>query len=127
MRSEAAVAKKRLLIVDDDQDIAEALSLLLSGRYTVVLAANGREAMDRVDKESFDLILLDLVMPLMDGSAVMRALRLRPSIPPVLLMSGSNDLVERASELGVDTFMPKPLEIGALQERIAGLLARRAA
>jgi CheY-like chemotaxis protein len=120
-------AKKRLLLVDDDQDVAEALSLLLSHRYAVTRAANGREAMERLEAEHYDLILLDLVMPLMDGGEVVRALRLRPSSPPVVLMSGSNDLVERATELGIETFMRKPIEIDVLQERIAGLLDRRAA
>jgi DNA-binding response OmpR family regulator len=122
-----SAAKKRLLIVDDDHDIAEALTLLLSDRYAVDHAANGRDALERIAATTYDLILLDLAMPVMDGGAVVRALRERAAIPPILLMSGSNDLVERAAELEIDTFLPKPVEVDVLNERIAGLLARRAA
>lgn len=121
-----SASKKRLLIVDDDPDIAEALTLLLSDRYAVDLAENGREALARLEAAAYDLILLDLAMPVMDGSAFVRALRERAAMPPILLMSGSNDLVERAAELEIDTFLPKPVEVDALHERIAGLLARAA-
>lgn len=120
--------KKRLLIVDDDLDLAEATSLLLSGSYDVDLAADGEAAMQRLsDGVRYDLILLDLVMPRMDGSAVVRALRGRGGVPPILLVSGSEDLTERATELGVDAYLAKPVDATTLRERIAGLLARHAA
>lgn len=121
-------SKKRLLVVDDDPDVAEATSLLLSGSYTVDLAGNGEEALQRIDAGApYDLILLDLVMPRMDGGAVVRALRSRGETPPILMLSGSEDLIERATDLAVDAYLAKPVDAAALRERVAALLARRAA
>jgi DNA-binding response OmpR family regulator len=126
--SPGIATKKRLLIVDDDLDLAEATSLLLSGSYTVDLAADGEEALQRLANGArYDLILLDLVMPRMDGSAVVRTLRGRGAVPPILLVSGSDDLAERATELGIDAFLAKPVDADTLRARIAGLLARHAA
>jgi len=126
--SSAVASKKRLLVVDDDPDVAEATSLLLSDSYSVDLAANGEEAMQRVDERApYDLILLDLVMPRMDGGDVVRALRGRGDTPPILLLSGSEDLVERATDLAVDAYLAKPVDAAALRERVAALLARCAA
>ncbi len=121
-------SKKRLLVVDDDPDVAEATSLLLSDSYAVDLAANGEEALQRVDQHArYDLILLDLVMPRMDGGDVVRALRGRGDAPPILLLSGSEDLVERATDLAVDAYLAKPVDAAALRARVAALLARCAA
>jgi len=127
LTSTEAPRKKRLLVVDDDRDLAEAMTAVLSDRYQVDVAGDGQEALERVDQGSYDLILLDLVMPRLDGGGVVRALRTRSAAPPVLLLSGSEDLVERARELGVESHLAKPVETEVLQERIAALLARRAA
>lgn len=122
-----AAAKKRLLVVDDDRNLAEAMSAVLSEHYLVDIAGDGQEALERVERCSYDLILLDLMMPRLGGSEVVAALRARAAAPPVLLLSGSDDLRERARDLGVDAHLAKPVDADVLQQRIEGLLAQPAA
>src|SRR5207302_540619 len=68
---------KRLLLVDDDDAILESLQMLLEGTYHLALARHGREALDRLAEQPFDAILLDLMMPVMDGASLVRELQAR--------------------------------------------------
>lgn len=115
--------KKRILVVDDDADVAEPLGLLLSQQYDVDLAANGAEAVTRLEHARYDVVLLDLMMPVMDGSAFKAYVDSHHIHVPILLMSGSAELVERAAALGVDDHLPKPLDVRVLKERVALLLS----
>lgn len=119
--------RKRILVVDDDADVAEPLSILLSRHYDVDLAANGAEAITCIDRAKYDAIVLDLVMPVMDGVAFKAYLDRHRLDVPVLLVSGSVDLGERAKEMGVADHLAKPLDPGVLQARLAGVLDRSAA
>jgi DNA-binding response OmpR family regulator len=119
--------KKRILLVDDDEDIAEALHLLLSEHYSVDIVANGAEALQRVHDNDYDAIVLDLMMPVMDGAALKQRLDEESVQVPVLLMSSTTELPQRAAELGVDDFIAKPLDLGALERRLAALLGDHAA
>lgn len=124
---EVVVAKKRILVVEDDSNTSAALELLLSEHYQVDTAANGAEAAQRVREHTYAAIVLDLLMPVMDGIALKRHLdALRLSVP-VLLMSSVEELPERAAELGVADFIAKPLDLSALERRLAALVDRHAA
>lgn len=119
--------RKRILIVDDDADVAEPLSILLSRAYEVDLAANGAEAISRLDGAPYDAIVLDLVMPVMDGVAFKSYLDRHRIDVPVLLVSGSTDLCARAKQMAVADHLAKPLDAALLQERLASVLDRAAA
>jgi DNA-binding response OmpR family regulator len=115
---------KRILVVDDDADVAEPLAILLSRTYDVDLAANGADAVRRIERGHYDAIVLDLVMPVMDGSSFKAWLDGQGLDIPVVLVSGSADLVERAQQLGVADHFAKPLDTAALRARLAAILDR---
>jgi two-component system OmpR family response regulator len=119
--------KKRILLVDDDENIAAVLHLLLSEHYAVDVVGNGAEAVENLRQQTYDAIVLDLVMPIMDGAEVKQHLDAERLDVPVLLMSANSELPARAAELGVDDFIAKPLDLVVLEHRLAALLARRAA
>jgi len=105
-----------ILVVDDDPDILDAVCDVLAGEgYRVVRARHGREALAQVAVERPDLILLDLMMPEMDGLAFARALRAdgrEPAIPVVVISADANP--EHAAAVGARSFLPKPFDIEAL-------------
>lgn len=119
--------KKRILVVDDDADVAEPLRILLSRFHDVDLATNGAEAITRLDGARYDAIVLDLVMPVMDGVAFKSYLDRHRIDVPVMLVSGSTDLCDRAKQMGVADHLAKPLDAAILQERLAALLDRATA
>jgi two-component system OmpR family response regulator len=120
----------KILLVDDDPDIRRigTLSLEKVGRFAVVLAASGAEALSKLEHERFDLILLDMMMPDMDGMATLGALRARPAERgvPVIFMTakvqgGEIDRYLRAGALGV---IEKPFDPLALPSDVRRILAR---
>lgn len=113
----------RVLIVDDDPHICEALALLLEPTYEAVTVSGGGEALARLGRERFDVVLLDLRMPGVTGGDVVRELRLRRDVTPVVLMSAHADLTGEAEELGIDRFLVKPFEIEALERMLAEVVA----
>lgn len=112
-----------VLVVDDDPDILEAVCDILEGEgYRVARARNGREALGQVDEERPLLILLDLMMPVMDGSAFAQALRGRErdrSIPIVVISADGDP--QKAAALGARGFLAKPFDIDALLAEVAAL------
>jgi DNA-binding response OmpR family regulator len=119
--------KKRILVVEDDEDISETVALLLADDYSVDTAANGIEALRQLENNEYDAIVLDLMMPVMDGAGVKQHIDAAQLPVPVLLMSGCDELPERALELGIDHFIGKPLDFSMLERLLASLVARRAA
>lgn len=114
--------KKRILLVDDDRDIAQRLHELLSGKYDVSLASTGFDALHRMDEASFDVILLDLRMPGLDGRGFIEEVKRRHNraATPVILISANDDLAKQARSLGVADYLAKPFDIEALE----GLIER---
>jgi CheY-like chemotaxis protein len=110
------VSRPLVLVVDDDPDILEALCDIVEVEgYRVIRARNGAEALARVQAEVPDVILLDLMMPVMDGAAFAAALRDRPggsAIPLVVISADGKP--ERATGLGAAAFLAKPFDIEAL-------------
>ena len=117
----------RLLVVDDEPAVREALrrALSLEG-YDVQLAGDGGEALDRVSAEPPDAIVLDVLMPEVDGLAVCRRLRAAGSRVPVLMLTARESVRDRVDGLdaGADDYLVKPFALEELLARIRALLRR---
>ncbi len=112
----------RLLIVDDDFPTRELFQRVFGMDYHIQLATNGLEALDYIEMLPFDAVLLDLMMPQMDGFQVLQAIRAQksPSELPVILISGKSgekDIVQ-GLQLGANDFLPKPFNIEIAAARI---------
>jgi putative two-component system response regulator len=117
----------RILIVDDDPAIIDLLVRILSrDGYTTVIARNGLEALDCVEREPPDLILLDVTMPLLDGFAVCQRLKDNEAtaLIPVTMLTGLDDREnrQRGLEVGTDDFLTKPFDTSLLRARISSQL-----
>lgn len=113
----------RILVVDDDPDILEALELALSSGHDVVVARDGQDALERLDAAGdVDLVLLDLMMPRMNGGELVHALRARGVIVPVIIASAAHDVRRQAEELSASDYLAKPYSLKALRQKIAGVL-----
>jgi DNA-binding response OmpR family regulator len=110
--------KKRLLLVDDDPGILEALAVALEYKYDVRLAYDGAQAICELERERFDAVVLDLMMPMLDGASVMRELSRRGLDVPVLVVSASNDVAARAQEAGAAESIQKPFELDLLERKL---------
>ncbi|MFP6663503.1 MAG: response regulator [Deltaproteobacteria bacterium] len=113
----------KILVVDDDEDSRRLLTHLLERKgYNVVLADGGRAAINALKKTEVDVILLDVMMPLMDGFAVCRELKKDPSTAnlPVILLTARDDMETRATgmNLGVQEFLAKPVNKEELFMRV---------
>ena len=121
----------RILVVDDNEDNRYTLMRLLRREeYTdVVAAGNGREALERLAETDFDLVLLDIMMPEMDGYAVLENLRAsgRLASLPVIVISALDDFdsVVRCIEMGAEDYLPKPFNATLLKARIAAVLEKK--
>ena len=112
--------KKRILVVDDDTAILRLLSTNLKARgYDVLTATDGEEALEAVQKDYIDLIILDIMMPKVDGVQVCRHIREWSDIPIIILSArgDENDKV-KCLELGADDYLTKPFGIAELMARI---------
>jgi putative two-component system response regulator len=117
----------KILVVDDEPSIVDVLTRFLSREgYSVVTAANGREALERVEQESPDLILLDVTMPELDGFTVCERLKEdeRTALIPITMLTGLDDREHRTRgiEAGADDFLTKPFEQSILRARIRSQL-----
>jgi DNA-binding response OmpR family regulator len=118
----------KILIVEDEKHIAEGLrfNLELDG-FEVRTAFDGQEALDILRQEDFDAIVLDVMMPRMDGFEVARTLREEENFTPILMLTalGSPEDVLKGFEAGADDYLPKPFDLKVFIARINGLLRRR--
>jgi len=116
----------RILVVDDEAAIQRLVGAALdAAEYDVTLAANGRGAVNLLKRSPFDLIVLDLVMPDMDGLDVCRQVR-RNSDIPILILSGRFDEQVKVSalDLGADDYVTKPFRLDEFRARVRALLRR---
>ncbi|MDQ3106880.1 MAG: response regulator transcription factor [Actinomycetota bacterium] len=116
----------KVLIVEDEKDIAElvAHSLELAG-YEVVKAATGMEAIERFAKDAPDLVVLDLMMPVISGLEVLQHIRQKGTTPVILLTAlESEDNRVRGLQLGADDYIVKPFSVRELAARVGALLRR---
>jgi len=113
---------RRILVVDDDLAILEALALLLGSRYDVLTASDGEEALRLIQERSVDLVVSDVLMPLLAGEELVEAARRSGVRIPVILISGHAERLERAKGVGADDYLYKPFPFRTLEERIERLL-----
>jgi heavy metal response regulator len=119
----------RVLVVEDEKRIADFLSRgLQSAGYTVDVANTGTQAVDLVHSNEFDLVVLDLGLPDMDGLQVLQKIKNRKTIPPVLILSARDSVDDRVRglEQGADDYLVKPFAFVELLARARVLLRRGA-
>ena len=116
----------RILLVDDEQSIQTLLSYPLRKEgYEVVHATDGRQALDRFDEQAFDLVVLDLMLPKLDGLEVCRRLRSRSAVPIIMLTAKSEEIDKVVGlELGADDYITKPFSMREFSSRVKAALRR---
>jgi DNA-binding response OmpR family regulator len=119
--------KGKILVVDDEINITQILEFSIGAEgYEVISAANGEEAIDKARREQPDLIILDIMMPKIDGFEACRILKANPltkAIPVVLLTAKGRDIDKRLGyEVGATDYIVKPFSPNKLVERIHQLL-----
>jgi two-component system alkaline phosphatase synthesis response regulator PhoP len=123
------MAKDKLLIVEDDTDIRELIkhSMVREG-YEIMSTAQGEEGLNLAQQGGFDLVLLDLMLPGMDGLEVCRRLRSNPALRQtgILIITAKDDEVDVVTglELGADDYLVKPFSVRVLLARVRALLRR---
>ena len=116
----------RILLVDDEQSIQTLLSFpLRKDGYEVVQAGDGREALARFGESTFDLVVLDVMMPRLDGLEVCRRLRARSSVPIIMLTAKTEEIDKVLGlELGADDYITKPFSVREFRSRVKAALRR---
>ncbi len=123
------MSKQTILIADDDTNICELLRLYLEkDGFKTVIANNGREALDFADKFSPDLIVLDIMMPQLDGWQVCREIR-KKSNTPIIMLTAKGETFDKilGLELGADDYVSKPFDSKEVVARIKAVLRRSGA
>ena len=118
--------QKTILIADDDKDIVDSITAILDhSGYEVLNVMDGTSVMQAV-KALPDLILLDIQMPGHDGPTVCRQLKRQASTKdiPVIIVSASLDVQQKAEQAGADDYLEKPFDIDVLQQKVFNLLNR---
>src|SRR5918997_845513 len=118
----------RILLVDDEPPIQTLLSYpLQKDGYEVVTAGNGQEALQRFEDVDPDLVVLDVMMPKMDGLEVCRRLRARSSVPIIMLTAKAEELDKVIGlEIGADDYITKPFSVREFRSRVKAVLRRSA-
>jgi len=119
--------KKTILIVDDEYQIREMVrTFLINEGYDVLEAENGIEAIDRLKTNHVDLILLDVMMPDMDGIQAIREIRILHKKMPVIMLTAKTDEVDKllGLEMGADDYITKPFSLRELVARMKAVLRR---
>jgi two-component system response regulator MprA len=115
--------ERLVLVVDDDPDILQTLGLCLSSEgYRVLMAANGKEALDILDREHPSVILLDLMMPVMDGWQFVAELEHRGRRDmPLLILSADRSVQGHAKQLRANAHLAKPFDLDELLGKVQQL------
>ncbi len=120
-------AGKTILIADDEFGVLEVLEFILSDAgYTVVSAVNGQDALVRLEETTPDLVIVDFMMPILDGNGVIKAIRSDDKLRdiPIILASALPEQTIRRRCDGYDTFLRKPYRTEQLMEEISKLIAQ---
>lgn len=114
---------KKILIVDDELSVRHMMiKILKSEKYQIDVAENGIQAIDRIRKKSYDLIITDYSMPEMDGLKLLRSIKATYPDMPVLFVTGTESVCDILKKEGV-AFLVKPFKIFELKNKIENILA----
>jgi DNA-binding response OmpR family regulator len=117
----------RILLVDDEQPIQTLLSFPLQrDGYEVVQASDGNEALARFSEQAFDLVVLDLMLPRIDGLEVCKRLRAKGSTVPIIMLTAKSEEIDKVLglELGADDYITKPFSMREFRSRVKAALRR---
>ena len=117
----------KILIAEDDRELRRLFAhVLLKNGYTVKEVGNGKEALDDIDAEYFDLVISDIMMPVMDGYEFVRLLREAGNTTPVLMITAKDafDDMRKGFVSGTDDYMVKPINVNEMVLRVQALLRR---
>ncbi len=126
--SENDYAGGRILLVEDEDSLAIGLEYNLSEEgYSVIIAADGKQALEHVDSRQFDLVILDIMLPYLDGFQVAQKIREQFPQMPILMLTARTAVKDRIRglELGADDYLTKPFHLQELLLRIRGMLKRK--
>lgn len=118
---------KKILIIEDHTDLANILSLNLSDLdYSVTHAADGLKGLNYLENNVFDLVILDLMLPGMDGLEICRRIRNQNNYTPVLMLTSKSSEIDRVLglEIGADDYVSKPFSVREVMARIKALIRR---
>ena len=117
----------KILIAEDDRELRQLFSHVLSRHgYTVTGVSNGQEALDAMDTDFYDMLISDIMMPVMDGYELVRQLRDVGNTTPVLMITAKDafDDMRQGFQSGVDDYMVKPINVNEMVLRVQALLRR---
>lgn len=117
----------KILIAEDDRELRQLFShVLIKNGYRVTGVANGQQALDALDIDYYDMIISDIMMPVMDGYTLVRMLRESGSTTPVLMITAKDafDDMRLGFQSGVDDYMVKPINVNEMVLRVGALLRR---
>jgi DNA-binding NtrC family response regulator len=114
---ESVIAKKRVLLIDDEARVRTSLKMVLEPLYDILQAGDGHEGLDVFRKEAPDLVLLDVILPGTDGLAVLQTLRMERKITPVIMLTGTKSVKTAvdAMKLGASDYLSKPFDVDELR------------
>ena len=114
---ETAIAKKRVLLIDDETRVRTSLKMVLDPLYEILQAGDGHEGLEVFRKEEPDLVLLDVVLPGTDGLAVLQTLRTERKVTPVIMLTGTKSVKTAvdAMKLGAADYLSKPFDVDELR------------
>jgi len=121
-------AGNRILLVEDEETLAIGLEYNLTEEgYSIVRAEDGKQALDRFEAQEFDLIILDIMLPCLDGFEVAAKIREKSPQLPILILTARTAAIDRVRglEIGADDYLTKPFHLQELLARVRGMLKRK--
>jgi DNA-binding NtrC family response regulator len=116
--------KKTILVVDDEKNVRESLNEIFKDEYNIVMAASGEEAIEKIEKHNINIVLLDIMLPFMDGFAVLGSIRKNYDGLPVVIVSALKDekSIQKAMNLGATGYVAKPFDVVKIRNVVDEIL-----